>query len=89
MLKPFKEYTKFVLQKELTIYRVFNLYSKLKKLLDNIIRNDNKQFDSSLVAIAKKGLKKFNKYYKAVTNASFWAWMKGKGRRVSYSTIQS
>ena len=66
MLKPFKEYTKFVLQKELTIYRVFNLYSKLKKLLDNIIRNDNKKFDLSLVAIAKKGLKKFNKYYKAI-----------------------
>jgi hypothetical protein len=66
MLKPFKEYTKFVSQKELTIYRVFNLYLKLKKLLDNIIRNNNKKFDLSLVAAAKKGLKKFNKYYKAI-----------------------
>jgi hypothetical protein len=46
----------------------------------------NNYFNSGFDNFAIEGLEEL---VLSVTNASFWAWMKGKGRRVSYSTIQS
>lgn len=73
MLKPFEEQTKYVSREEPTIFRIPHLYLKLDTLLKAIMKNESQKYDSALLAAARKGHDKFNKYYKAMkANDIYW-----------------
>jgi hypothetical protein len=79
LLKPFEEHTMFVSREEPTLYRLPNLYLKLDKLLQSIIKKEGvyATYDPSLIKAAQAGLDVFNKYYLAMkSNDIYWiAWV--------------
>jgi len=68
MLKPFGDYTEYVSQHQPSVHMVTSLYLKLESTLKGITQRQGEytQFDIDIVNAVKKGLVKFNKYYKYI-----------------------
>ncbi len=65
LLRPFDDFTKWVLRQEPTIQLSASLYVKLQNTLNSIIKKEGQfaEFDVTLVDAAKAGLTKFNEYF--------------------------
>ena len=65
----------FVSREEPTLHRIPNLYLKLDKLLQSIVKKQGvyATYDPSLIEAARKGLEKFNEYYlEMMKNDMYW-----------------
>ena len=73
-LQEFKVITKFILQNKPTLTLVPSLYVRIETLLKKIINNQGEysDFNSSLVAAARKGLAKFDGYQAKVKNNNIY-----------------
>ena len=75
LLKPFEDHTLYVSRVEPTLYRLPDLYLKLDKLLQSIVKKQGKyaSYDKTLITAASKGLETFNGYYTAIKeNDMYW-----------------
>jgi hypothetical protein len=75
LLKPFKDHILYVSRVEPILYRLPDLYLKLDKLLQSIIKKQGKytSYNKTLIAAASKGLETFNRYYSAIKeNDIYW-----------------
>jgi len=75
LLKPFEDHTLYVSRVEPTLHRLPDLYLKLDKLLQSIVKKQGKytSYDKTLIAAASKGLETFNGYYTAMKeNDMYW-----------------
>jgi hypothetical protein len=75
LLKPFEEHTKYVSREEPILYCLPNLYLKLDKLLQSIVKKEGVYaiYDPSLIKATQAGLDVFNKYYLAIkSNNIYW-----------------
>lgn len=75
LLQPFNDLTKYVSRAEPTIQMSAQLYLKLQKILQSVVRKEGgfEDFDTTLITAAKAGLEKFDEYYGYMKqNDTYW-----------------
>ena len=74
LLKPFKEFTQFVLKESPTLQITARIYTSLYTTLTLIKRKEGlfKNFNHNLVHAIDKGLEKFDKYFKRIKSNNIY-----------------